>query len=120
MRDTGTTTSSLILPGAMERSAGDSARRAAHSRSRAAPSVATSSSSRPSPPAASASACSASGRDSGSPSASTSSIAPASGTSLPLRLSRASEAASMNSSMAGTCGWHISRDTAAAAATASR
>jgi hypothetical protein len=52
MRDTGTTTSSLILPGLIVRSAGESARRAAHSRSRALPSAATSSASIPSPSAA--------------------------------------------------------------------
>ena len=78
IRDTGTTTSSLILPGARFRSAGDSALRAAHSRSRAASSAAGSIARQPSPRAAVANASKACGSVCASPSASIINNAPTS------------------------------------------
>ena len=122
MRDTGTTTSSLILPGASVRSAGDSALRAAHRRSRDASSAASSSDTSPSPAAARISASTSCGSVSASPSASIISSAPASaGRSAP-PTSRASctACASMNSSIDGVTGCAISRATACAALSTSR
>src|SRR5690606_37271214 len=116
IRDTGTTTSSLILLAAIMRSAGDSALRADHRRSRAAVLPPVSMSSRPSTVAASPIASSAAGRASGSPSASSNSIAPTpSGRSAPpTSRARRTLSPSMNSTMDGTTGCAINRATAVA------
>src|SRR4249919_72108 len=122
MRETGTTTSSLILPGASVRNAGDNALRAAQSLSRAASSAASSSETRPSPSATRIRASMACGRVWASPSASTISSAPASAGSSAPPTSRASrtQSPSMNSSIDGVTGCAISRATACAAEATSR
>ena len=122
MRETGTTTSSLIFFGAMWRSAGERALRARHRASTSAASSARRSSTRPSTLAAAATAASASSMQAAGPSTSIIRRAPVpSGTSIPAKpRTMAMAEASMNSRAQGVTGWAMRLETAAAAAWMSR